>query len=166
MDLPANLDFVTQAEPAYCIVSGAHRFDLPPEALLSLALVEGGRNGTASTNTNGSQDLGLMQINTLWLKSKSPLNAYVNFTTLINDVCANAHTAAWILASEVKKAGGDLWKAIGKYHNPSNKELANIYIKKVNYRLPLARKILANEPEYQTVISNFYGNGNVKNGFR
>jgi hypothetical protein len=157
MDLPPNIDYITQADSAYCIVSASHRFSLPPEALLSLAMVEGGRRGTSSINTNGSKDLGLMQVNTLWLKGASPLSAYVNFTSLVNDVCTNVHAAAWILATEVKKSGGDVWRAIGKYHHPSNNQLAQNYIVKVNGKLPLARKILTSVPEYQNVLGTFYG---------
>ncbi len=161
MDLPPNIDYITQSDSAYCIVSASHRFNLPPEALLSLAIVEGGKRGSSTPNTNGTKDLGLMQVNTVWLKEASPLSPYVNFTSLVNDVCTNVHAAAWILATQVKKTGGDIWRAIGMYHHPSNNQLAQKYITKVNLKLPLARKILTSVPEYQNVLGTFYSS-NVK----
>lgn len=161
MDFPANFDLIMQPESAYCFVSASHRFNLPPEALLSQAMVEGGKVGEVASNKNGSFDLGIMQVNTLWLKEASPLKSYLNFTSLANDICTNAHTAAWILSSLVLKTGGDIWKAVGMYHNPSKETLAKKYIQKVNYRLPLARQILATAPEYQKYINMFYKSENT-----
>lgn len=156
MDAIANIDALIRPESAYCFVSASHRFKLPPESLLSLAMVEGGKIGSRSPNTNGSFDLGIMQVNTVWLKSASPLAPYLNDTLLANDVCTNIHAAAWILASNVKKSGGDLWRAVGMYHHPTNDKFAQQYIQKVNNKLPLARQVLKSHPDYQQAIGSFY----------
>lgn len=151
-----NIDMITQPDAAYCFVSASHRFKLPPESLLSLAMVEGGKIGSKSRNANGSFDLGIMQINTVWLNSASPLTPYVSLALLANDICTNVHTAAWILASNVTKSGGDIWRAVGMYHHPTNRIEAQQYIQKVNGKLPMARDILRNYPEYQKALGAFY----------
>lgn len=156
MDGIPNIDALNRPESAYCFVSASHRFKLPPESLLSLAMVEGGKIGSKSPNTNGSFDLGIMQVNTVWLQSASPLAPYLNITLLANDICTNIHAAAWILASNVKKSGGDLWRAVGMYHHPSNEKFAQQYIQKVNGKLPLARQVLQSHPDYQQALGSFY----------
>lgn len=151
-----NIEAITQPNAAYCFVSASHRFKLPPESLLSLAMVEGGKTGMKSLNTNGSLDLGIMQVNTVWLKSASPLSPYINISLLANDICTNIHTAAWILASNVTKSRGDLWRAVGMYHHPSNERAAQQYIQKVNMKLPMAREVMRTYPEYRQALSVFY----------
>lgn len=156
-DLPPNFDVIKQPEAAYCFASASARYNLPPESLLGLAIVEGGKVGTVSHNKNGSADLGLMQVNTLWLKESSPLNGYLNFERLRTDICTNVHAAAWILASHVKRTGGDIWRAIGMYHHPYDQKLANSYRIKVNNNLPLAKQIINQLPDYRRFISEFFG---------
>jgi hypothetical protein len=42
-------------------------YQLPPRVLPAIQAIEGGRSGTASFNRDGSEDLGVMQMNMLWL---------------------------------------------------------------------------------------------------
>jgi len=42
-------------------------YHLPPHVLPSIQMVEAGRLGLAAANRDGSADLGVMQINTLWV---------------------------------------------------------------------------------------------------
>lgn len=164
-DAPANFDEISRPEAAYCIVSASNRYNLPPESLLSIAMVEGGKIGTTSLNTNGTVDMGIMQVNSVWLKSASPLSAYVSVASLVHDVCTNVHAAAWILSNHVAKTGGDFWRAIGMYHHPSNSDAAQRYIQKINARLPLARDMLVNMPSYKQQIGEIY-KINTVNGFK
>ena len=154
--VPANLDDVRQPEAAYCIATASERFNLPPESLLSLALVEGGKSGTVSANKNGSYDLGMMQVNTVWLNANSPLRDYVSFEKLRSDLCTNVHAAAWILASHLTRTGGDIWRAIGMYHHPSDYSRAINYKHKVNRALPLARQIISQVPDYGRYIREVF----------
>jgi hypothetical protein len=48
-------------------------YHLPTHVLPSIQVVEGGRLGLAAANRDGSADLGIMQINTLWI---APLARY------------------------------------------------------------------------------------------
>lgn len=50
-----------------CMTAAAAFYHLPPRALPAIHAVEGGAVGVVSHNTNGSDDLGVMQINTIWL---------------------------------------------------------------------------------------------------
>ena len=50
-----------------CMLAVAAYYGLPPRVLPAIQAVEGGQVGTASRNTDGSEDLGVMQVNTRWL---------------------------------------------------------------------------------------------------
>lgn len=147
LDAPP-IPLIEQPATAYCVVSASHRYDLPVEGLLSILMAEGGKPGMAKKNENGSFDLGVMQINTVWLKPNSPLYGYVSAETLKNDLCVNIHAAAWILAKHMEKVG-DIWKAVGKYHSPGNSTLAWSYMNRVNKKLSSARALVQKNPVYR-----------------
>jgi soluble lytic murein transglycosylase-like protein len=97
-------------------------YNLPPRVLPSIHAVEGGRPGTISDNRDGSQDLGVMQINTLWIH---PLALYTLKpdgavrARLINDPCYNIAAAGAILRTYLLEDHGNLMQAIGDYHSHS-----------------------------------------------
>ncbi|WP_084455907.1 lytic transglycosylase domain-containing protein [Novosphingobium rosa] len=82
---------------------------------------EAGQIGTQVQNTNGSYDLGILQINTSWVPSvarlvrRSPdqVRLWLQF-----DPCFNAETARWIFLTAIGQTG-DFWKAVGAYHSPT-----------------------------------------------
>ena len=146
----------TLPEAAYCVVSAAHRFALPPEAILAVLLQEGGSVGMKKRNSsNGSYDLGPMQVNTVWLDPKSPLVRYASEDLLANDLCHNIHTGAWIIAKHLQRTG-DIWRAIGMYHSPRGEGLARKYVQNVNAKVPLARSLIAYNQNYQRYLAAFY----------
>lgn len=100
--------------PVPCIRAAANYYRLPPLALVGILGAEGGRPGQAVRNTDGSEDLGPMQINSRWL----PRLARYGLTrkTLLGDSCANVWAGAWILALDYSR-DGDVWRAIGHYHS-------------------------------------------------
>ena len=73
-----------------------------------------------------SYDIGLMQINSYWLK-KFKLNPAEVLDPRINII-----VGCWILSEELKRYGMN-WKAIGAYHTPisKNPERARAYANKV-----------------------------------
>jgi soluble lytic murein transglycosylase-like protein len=98
----------------------AAELHLPPRVLPAIQAVEGGRVGMARTNANGSEDLGLMQINTIWL----PLLARHTGTApavlrdkLIRDPCFNIAVSGAILRFYLHETHGDLPAAVGNYHS-------------------------------------------------
>lgn len=102
--------------------------------LRSIAEQESNFNPAAvGGNTNGSQDFGLMQINSTWLPT---LKRYgVNQQALFNP-CISADVGAWILADNFKRLG-ITWDAVGAYNAISPwkrvKYATGVYNKLVKY---------------------------------
>jgi hypothetical protein len=83
-------------------------------------MVEGGRAGLVAANTDGSADLGVMQINTRWiapLALHSGLSEGVVRHRLINEPCFNIATAGAIMRIYLQEEGGRLMRAVGDYHS-------------------------------------------------
>lgn len=82
---------------------------------------EAGWLGAEVRNTNGSHDLGPLQINSWWVPKIAAMvgrsQAEVRFW-LMHDPCFNAGAARWIFLSAFQ-ANGDFWKAVGVYHSPT-----------------------------------------------
>jgi len=97
-----------------CIVETAERFDLPARLIYAVLKVEGGKIGQRVKNTNGTFDMGPMQINTIWLKH---FEDYVSAEQILHNGCVNVQIGAWILRSRINEAGGDFWKGVGSYHS-------------------------------------------------
>lgn len=102
-----------------CAKRAAHDFGLPFAAVHLILDLEGGRAGQAVANTNGTHDLGPMQINTWWLPQ---LKAKFGLTR--SDVrdkpCINVYVGAWILAQTTRESGS-LVDGIARYHSPTTR---------------------------------------------
>ncbi len=103
-----------------CMSLVASIYELPPRVLPSIQAVEGGRPGMVSRNRNGSEDLGVMQVNTVWLPA---LARYTGLAAaevrrrLIEVPCFNIAAAGAILRTHLDESGGDLMRAVGNYHS-------------------------------------------------
>jgi len=76
---------------------------VPAPLLKAIARHEsGGRTHFIATNTNGSRDIGLMQINSAWLPV---LNRHGLQEKDLFDPCVNVLVAAWILSNNFQKLG-------------------------------------------------------------
>ncbi|HEX4044123.1 MAG TPA: lytic transglycosylase domain-containing protein, partial [Gammaproteobacteria bacterium] len=53
--------------PLDCINQAAITYHVPATIILSVMKKEGGKNGDANHNKNGTVDYGVMQINSIWL---------------------------------------------------------------------------------------------------
>ena len=103
-----------------CMLAVAAFYGLPPRVLPAIQAVEGGRVGTESRNTDGSDDLGVMQVNTRWLAPIAQLTALpepVARERLVGDACFNIAAAGAILSAHLRRTDGDLMRAIGDYHS-------------------------------------------------
>jgi len=102
------------------MAAAAAFYHLPPRILPSIQAVEGGQPGLVRMNSNQTADLGLMQVNTIWIK---PLADYAHITQpvvldlLKNDSCFNIAAAAAIMRSYLTEARGNLMVAVGFYHS-------------------------------------------------
>ncbi|OPY79683.1 MAG: Transglycosylase SLT domain protein [Syntrophorhabdus sp. PtaU1.Bin058] len=117
---------------AFCFEYAGNEYGITPVILESIAKVESNLNPRAvNRNRNGSVDIGLMQINSGWLKTLQ-----LNQQDLLNDACLNARVGAQILRKCIDRHGLN-WEAIGCYNATSRD-------KRVDYAWKVFR-ILQNE---------------------
>ncbi len=82
---------------------------------------EGGWIGAEVPNSDGSHDLGPLQVNSWWVEKLAAATARPARQVrwwLIHDACFNVAAARWIFLSGLR-ATGDYWKAVGVYHSPT-----------------------------------------------
>lgn len=122
-----------------CMLATAQAYHLPPRVLPSIQAVEGGYPGAIHPNSNGTEDYGVMQINSIWLSS---LAAYVAWrggphvtpaqvrVLLIKDACFNIAMAAAILQTQWVLSNRNWVAAVGNYHSHTP-DLHNAYVAQV-----------------------------------
>lgn len=106
---------------ARCIRSAAAGKPWLEKTLWGLRDQEGGWVGAAVANTNGTHDLGPLQINSWWVPRIAILVGrpaeHVRHW-LRYDPCFNAQAARWIFMSALA-ATANYWEAIEIYHSPT-----------------------------------------------
>ena len=110
-----------EARIANCIHDAAAGRPWFEKALWGLRDQEAGWIGAEVRNTNGSYDLGPLQINTWWVpriavlvgRSEMQVRRWLRF-----DACFNVEAARWIFLAALRDTG-DFWKAVGVYHSPT-----------------------------------------------
>lgn len=109
-----NTGFALANDWHSCLSSTSDKFQIDKSILLAIAQVESNFNSCAvATNKDGSEDLGLMQINSWWL---SKLENYgITKEELLSNSCLNLQAGAWILRQNFDDFGFT-WKAIGVYN--------------------------------------------------
>ena len=115
-----------------CLMVAAQSYQVPPAVLMGIYYVEGGKVGQAVKNTNGSYDLGPMQINTLWIPELSKHWGVSKATAkrwIKDDPCTNVNVAAWIFRKNWDEAK-TLTRAIAWY-NSRTPSIGKRYMKKV-----------------------------------
>lgn len=105
-------------ETARCIGIAAERFAVPETALWLILDVERGTVGRVSQNTNGTVDIGPMQINSWWTEPERLGRFGITFNDILYDRCLNIFVGAWIFAQEYQREG-DVVRAIARYHSPT-----------------------------------------------
>jgi soluble lytic murein transglycosylase-like protein len=115
-----------------CWEDAATRYQVSSVLLYAIARTESGLNPQAiGRNSNGSRDIGLMQINSAWLPT---LATHGIGERDLFEPCTNIHVGAWILAGNVSRLGYT-WEAVGAY-NAANPALRRSYVEKVRRHLP------------------------------
>ncbi len=136
---------------AACLMMAAQNYAVPPAVLVGILHVEGGKVGQQVRNTNGSYDLGPMQINTLWTKvlakewgvSRSTAHRLIR-----DDACTNVNVAAWIFRRNLNEAKS-LSKAIAWY-NSRTPHIGYKYRKKVMAAMKRNNLYLHSTPQKTT----------------
>lgn len=148
---PANAAASTGggATPGSCWEQAAQRHQVNPHLLVAIAEVESGLRARAiGRNTNGSIDIGLMQINTLWLPE---LGRYGVSAKDLLDPCVSVHVGAWVLAQKMRRHG-NTWTAVGAY-NAGSDGLRERYARKVA-RVLLMRRAFESPASAAAVSEN------------
>lgn len=104
---------------AACLMLAAQTYSVPPAVLVGILKAEGGKVGQEVANTNGTHDLGPMQINTIWLPElaeKWGVNEQTARKWVRDDACTNVGVAAWILKGHIDETES-LSQAIAHYHS-------------------------------------------------
>lgn len=104
---------------AACLMLASQTYSVPPAVLVGIYKAEGGKVGQEVRNTNGTADLGPMQINTIWLPDLAQRWGVSEETArkwVRDDACTNVGVAAWIFKSHLNETGS-LSKAIAHYHS-------------------------------------------------
>lgn len=98
---------------AQCFEWASRRYGMSTHLLQAIALQESGLNPRAvNRNTNGSTDIGLMQINSSW----TPVLARYGIRTEdLWDPCTNILVGAWILGDNLARLGPTV-EALGAYN--------------------------------------------------
>jgi hypothetical protein len=98
-----------------CSIQEAQRYGVPPAVMLAVAQIEGGRPGLAVRNTNGTYDLGPMQLNTAWLATLRPYG--VDPRWALASGCYPYQLAAWRIRGHLLGDRGDYWTRVANYHS-------------------------------------------------
>ncbi|AIT79742.1 murein transglycosylase [Novosphingobium pentaromativorans US6-1] len=110
-----------EARIASCIHAAAEGRPWLEKALWGLRDQEAGWIGAEVSNTNGTHDLGPLQINSWWVpkiaelmgRSGPEVRNWLRF-----DACFNVEAARWIFLAALRDTG-DFWRAVGIYHSPT-----------------------------------------------
>jgi len=112
-----------------CWADASARFKIPADLLYAIARVESGNRSdvVSKPNSNGTYDIGLMQINSSHLPRLAKMG--ITEQDLLTNACLNLHVGAMILSEKIATYGYN-WVAIGAYNARSyNKRMA--YARKV-----------------------------------
>jgi hypothetical protein len=103
-----------------CLKAAADLHHVPAGLLVLLINVEGGRLRAVSQNSNGTVDIGPMQVNDTWVPKIARhwrASTDAAYQALRDSFCANVEGGAWILRQALDEARGSLWEGVALYHS-------------------------------------------------
>lgn len=115
MHMAACLSGLAISSGSYaCWEDVGRRYNINPYLLAAIAKTESNFNANAvRKNTNGTRDIGVMQINSIHLPE---LAKYGVLESHLYDPCTNIAVGAWLL-SRRQVDYGNTWEAVGSYHS-------------------------------------------------
>ncbi|CAM4473303.1 MAG: hypothetical protein LEGION0403_FIIPPAGN_02398 [Legionella sp.] len=118
MPIPVDVSIIHQERVA-CTIMASIKYQVPTNILLAIAEKEGGKPGEWSKNSNGTYDVGSMQLNTVYL------NDLARFGIKPSDVahrgCYSYDLAAWRVRGHLIHDSQDLWTRAANYHSKTPK---------------------------------------------
>lgn len=113
--IAAVLGAAVAPDATACWEQSAQKYGVNAHLLHAIAKTESSLNPAAiNRNTNGTYDVGLMQINSSWLPR---LRRFGISETDLYEPCVSIDVAAWILAYNMRQHG-NTWAAVGAYNTP------------------------------------------------
>ena len=98
-----------------CIHEAAQCFKINPLIIKAIIWQESNnRQNVVNINKNKTQDIGIMQINSIHFGSLKSLG--ISEQELRKNSCVNVFSGSWIL-NQVIQSNGYSWEGIGKYHS-------------------------------------------------
>lgn len=104
-----------------CFIASGLKYNLDPQLLWSIAMVESrGRANAINVNQGEkvTEDLGVMQVNSSWLPALAKYS--ITRERLLKEPCLNIDVGAWILAGTIARYGWQ-WNAVGAYNAACSK---------------------------------------------
>lgn len=101
-----------------CIAQAAAHYNVHPDLVRAIIRTEGGTTGKVSWNSNGSYDMGLMQINSIHLRRLREFG--ISREHVINNECVNIYVGSWLL-NQAMAQDADFWRGVGRYHSATPK---------------------------------------------
>jgi len=128
-------------EVMHCVAYAAKSYHVPRVLVLAVIKTESdGKRSAVSVNQNGTRDVGIMQINTIWHETLEMKYNIKNAAFHIKkDTCYNIRVGTWLLSSEIaaaQKSGKGMWVGIGNYHSHSprlNRQYQNLIAKNIKW---------------------------------
>ncbi|MEM4959203.1 MAG: lytic transglycosylase domain-containing protein [Nanopusillaceae archaeon] len=117
----SDIDFYSLS----CFYEAGKRNNINPVVLLSIAKVESNlRKNAINKNANGTYDIGIMQVNSFWLKRYKFTPQYISHS------CTNIYFGAYILKQCFDRFGYS-WKGIDCYNKGLKAKHNSRYVMKV-----------------------------------
>lgn len=127
--------------PLSCVNTAAIEFNIPAKLIIAVLHVERGKNSRVVKNSNGSYDIGPMQINSLWLNE---LQKYgITRQDLQFDPCINVKVGTWLLGKAIASDNHFL-NGVGNYHSRTPM-FNNKYVQKIKAHYTKINMFLKNE---------------------
>lgn len=106
-------------ERVVCSIVAAVKYEVPANIVLAVAEKEGGKAGQWVKNSNGTYDVGAMQLNTSYLKD---LKKYgITPEDAATPGCYSFDLAAWRLRGHLQHDSADVWTRAANYHSRTPK---------------------------------------------
>jgi len=138
---------------AFCFEQAADRYQVPAALLWAIAKVESNFDPQALyRNTDGSTDIGVMQVNSRWQQSFSP-----EIWEALDEPCTNVEAGARILSDCLNRLGYT-WRGIGCYNAVSRNKQA-VYARRVLAVMRTVPQAESKPPRRQLIPSpnDFHG---------
>jgi hypothetical protein len=146
-DLPPQ-----QQERVLCSVQASNKYQVPVNILLAIAETEGGKPGQRVKNSNGTYDIGTMQLNSDYIKT---LGKYgITEAHAAQSGCYPFEIAAWRIKKHLNSDSGDVWTRASNYHSYTPQKNAIYRQKLIKAGTKWAQELTVRKQKYDAGLQN------------